>query len=267
MTKIKIVGIIILALSLALAMVSGYISNHNKVNNSLLETINQQKAFTQEISKNIFYIYKNKNGSITQLDKSIKSFLNNMDKRDNTLDEVPSEEIKKQSKKIVLLWNKFYLDVQKFRNQNKISSPYINIIVERTVRDIYATNLKLIYEFDKLIFIHQGYFHDIVHNYRLLQYFLFFILVLSLVYLIIYISKATSNLDFLIKKIDKSIVSIDQIENNVEEFLETIDTTNNDIELTKKEDAVIESLEELMNSSIRLKQLKIDLDNLIKLKD
>jgi len=61
------------------------------------------------------------------------------------------------------------------------------------------------------------------------------------------------------KKIDTSILSIDQIESEAEDFLENI-------ELTKEEDTVIQSLDELMNSSIKLKKLKIDLDNLIKLK-
>ena len=174
MNKIKIVGMIVLILSISLAMLSSYISNENKVNNKLLETINKQKEFTQEISKNIFYIYKNKNSSTAQLDESIKNFLENMRNRDNTLNEIPSKDIKKQSDKIVVLWNKFYLDVQKFRNQNKISSPYGSILLEKTVNNIYTINLKLIVEFNKLILIHKGYFHNVLHNHRVLQYTLFF---------------------------------------------------------------------------------------------
>ena len=42
---------------------------------------------------------------------------------------------------------------------------------------------------------------------------------------------------------------------------------NNEIdkELTKKEDALIQSLEELTNVTSKLKNLKIDLDNLVSL--
>ena len=63
MNKIKVSGIIIFSLLIALLMVSKNISDHTKINNNLLETINKQKGFTQEIAKNIFYIYKNKNSS------------------------------------------------------------------------------------------------------------------------------------------------------------------------------------------------------------
>ncbi len=265
MNKIKVVGIIIFILSVALAILFQYISNQNRININLLKTINQQKAFTQEISKNIFYIYKNKNSSTAQLEESIKKFLHNMSVRDNTLNEVPSPLIKKQSNKIVILWNKFYLDVQNFRNQTKVTTAYTNILLEKTVTNIYATNLKLIVEFDKLILIHQKYFHDILYSYRIIQYILFFILLVLLGFFLTYIFKATNNISFLIKKIDNTIKSIDQIENNVESVLESIE--DNSDEVIKNEDAVIESLEELISSQIKLKNLQIDLENLIKLKN
>jgi len=320
MNKIKIVGIIVVLLSITLAMLSSYISNENKVNSNLLETINKQKAFTQEISKNIFYIYKNKNTSTKQLEESIRSFLANMNNRDNTLNEIESKDIKKQSKRIVVLWNKFYLDVQKFRTQYKISSPYSSILLEKTVNNIYNINLSLIVEFNKLILIHQGYFHNILHNYRILQYSLFLIMSILLIYLftqikviIAFIQKfsktskelienssiskltplepekgnedvqiATDNFNFLVKKINNSIEyshssiahtskSLEQIEDNIEEFLTLLNTMDEnkeiDVEMTKKEDAVIQSLDELMNITAALDNLQSDLENLIKLKN
>jgi len=155
MNKVKIIGVIILIVTIALAIISYYLSEQNQLNTNILKTINLQKAFTQEISKNIFYIYKNKNKSTIQLEKSIENFLNNMDKRDNTLIKIESNAIKQQSDKIVLLWNKFYLDVQKFRTQSKTITTYSNIILEQTVKNIYNVNLSLIIEFDKLMLLHQ----------------------------------------------------------------------------------------------------------------
>ena len=260
MSKLKIAGIMIFLLCLGLAIISKNIIDHTGLNNTLLETINKQKAFTQEISKNIFYIYKNKSCSTKQLDKSIKSFLENMAKRDNTLEQVSSPLIKNQSDKIVILWNMFYLDVQKFRDQTKITTPYSSIVLEKTVHDIYSENLKLIVEFDKLISLHSSSFHEEHHIHKLIQYGLFFLLLVVLSYFLFYISRATNNFNNLMKKIDNSIKSIDQIETNVEDILE-------DIELTEKEDAIIEALDELMISSIKLKKLKIDLENLNKLKN
>ena len=265
MNKIKIVGIIIFLLSISLAVISQYISDQNRINSNLLEDINRQKSFTQEMSKNIFYIYKNKNSSTTQLDKSLKSFFNNMSKKENRLNKISSKQIENQSDKIVLLWNKFYLDVQKFRDQNKFTTPYTSILLEQTVKDIYNGNLKLVVEFDKFILIHKNFFQSKFYLYKNIQYILFLILLISLSFFLAYIFKATNNIDLLIKKINNTVKSIDQIENNVENFLESIDES--DTELIKKEDAVIESLEELISSQIKLKNLQLDLENLIKLKN
>ncbi len=260
MNKIKIAGIIIFIVSVALAFVSKNISDHTRLNNNLLETINKQKAFTQEISKNIFYIYKNKNSSTKQLNDSIKNFLDNTNNREDRLKDISSDKIKIQSQKIVGLWNKFYLDVQKFREKSKITTPYTNMILEKTVNHIYLINLKLIFEFDKLISLHKDYFYNTHYTHKFIQYSLFFILLIVLIYFLVYISKATSNFDILMKKIDNSIKSIDQIENQAENILE-------DVELTKDEDTIIQALDELMISSIKLKKLKIDLENLNNLKN
>ena len=260
MTKLKITGIIIFLLCLILAVVSKNISDHNKSHNLLLETINNQKAFTQEISKNIFYIYKNNNSSTKQLEDSIKKFLNNLSKREIFLEEVKSLLIEKKSAEIVLLWNKFYLDVQKFRYQIKVITPYTNVILEKTVNDIYLENLTLIEEFNKLISLHHKHFYDKLFIGKTLQYCLFFILLIAFSYFLFYISKTSNNLDILMKKIDHSIKSIDQIEDTAEHILDNI-------EFTQKEDAIIEALDVLMISSLKLKKLKIDLESLNKLKD
>ncbi len=265
MNKIKIAGIILFIVTVALVFVSINIGEHNKINNNLLEIINKQKAFTQEVSKNIFYIYKNKNTSIAQLNHSIKEFLQNMDTK-SKLEDISSDKVKKQNKKIVILWNEFYLNVQKFREQNQANTPYIGIVLEKTVKQIYTINLKLIVEFDNLILLTNKDFYNEHYSHKLIQYFLFLIFFILLVILLSYIFKATSKIDFLIKKIDNTIKSIEQIENNAQDVLESIDNNENN-ELIKEEDAVIESLEELISSQLKLKKLQKDLENLIKLKN
>ncbi|MEA2019539.1 MAG: hypothetical protein U9N59_13955 [Campylobacterota bacterium] len=259
MNKIKIAGILIFLISITLVVVSKNIIDHTKINNNLLETINKQKAFTQEISKNIFYIYRNKNASTKQLDDSIKEFLKNMENRENILEIITSPKIKLQSKKILILWNKFYLDVQKFRDNSKIDTPYTKIILENIVKTVYSDNLNLIVEFDILISLHGEHFNKEHSFHKFIQYSLFAMLILVLIYFLIYISRTSNNIDVLMKRIDDSIKSIDNIENSAEDILD-------DIELTKDEDIIIEALDELMISSNKLKKLKIDLENLTKLK-
>jgi len=317
MTKIKIVGAVVFTLSITLAVLFSYVSHKSKISNNLLDTINQQKAFTQEISKNIFYIYKNQNASTAQLDSSIKSFITNVNKRDQKLDGVDSVAIKEQSAKILLLWNTFYLKVQNFRDLNKNATTYSSIILEKLVNNIYNINLDLVIEFDKLIKIYQKELQSTLDIYKDIEYSLFFLLVISLVYLftqikeiLIFIQKflitskkiisnssikdlepiknesnssnaslsdATDNFNFLINKINDSVLyssksiehsykSLELVEKNIEDLLELLYTMENnkdlDKDLTKKEDVIIQSLEELTTSAQNLRELKIDLDNL-----
>ena len=316
MNKIKIVGVLVFVLSIILAILSSSISKSNTLNNEILDTINEQKAFTQEISKNIFYIYKNKNASSAQLDYSINRFVSNINDRNKILTQVSSLDIKKENETIVLLWNEFYLYVQKFRDKSKVTSVYSNIILEDLVNKIYTINLKLVVEFDKLINLHHDYYDAKQEDIKNIQYMLFLLLIVLLIYLftqvkivISFVQKflntskniitnssikdleyievekntdevveAANNFNFLVDKINKSIefssksienssISLEVCEKNTEELLELLNEMHEneeiDDELTKKEDALILSLEELSNSARNLKNLKIDLDNLI----
>jgi hypothetical protein len=139
MNKIKIVSLLIFLLSIALTVVSIYIAQQNKIEIQVLNTINNQKALTQEISKNIFYIYKKQVGNGTQLKNSIQDFMLKTSDSEKELNEISS--ISVQNNKIIELWNKFYLSVQQFRDMNKVTSMYSNIILEKVVNNIYNTNL------------------------------------------------------------------------------------------------------------------------------
>ena len=318
MTKIKIVGALIFTLSIVLAILFNHVSEKSKISNNLLDTINQQKAFTQEIAKNIFYIYKNPTASSSQLDDSIKSFISNMNNKENRLDGVDSVAIKKQSAEILVLWNSFYLEVQNFRDLSKTTIAYSNIILEKLVNNIYKTNLDLVVEFNKLIDMHHAEVQSTLTIYKNIEYALFSLLLLLLVYLFTQVkeilsfiqkflttskkirsnssikelepikeennssnttlSDATNNFNFLVNKINDSVEhssqsiehsykSLELVEKNIEDLLKLLYTMEDDKgidkELTKKEDAIIQSLEELTTSAENLKELKVDLDNLI----
>ena len=304
MNKIKIVGALIFILSIVLAVLFNYTSKENINHDKLIQTINEQKSFTQEISKNIFYIYKNKDNSTIRLDESVKHYLKHIANKQQTL----------KNKELIKLWNTFYLHVQQFRDHMKVISPYSTVLLEKNVNTIYNTNLKLIFEFNKLIKI-QKEKHTKEHIiFKTTQYILFIILVLLLLFLftqlktlIAFIQKflftsksiisnstikelepidiqknsgdvstASNNFNALITKIDNSIInssksinhsyeSLEIVELHVEELLDFVYEMNNtkqDKELRKKEDAIIQALEELSSTSFKLKQLKNDLANL-----
>jgi len=306
MQRIKIVGALIFTLSMTLALLFNHTSKESSLHNDFINTMSQQKDFTQEISKNIFYIYKNPNSSTQSLDNSIKKFLSNIKNEEQVLE---------KSTQIIKLWNNFYLHVQHFRDQINNKSLYSNLLVEKSVKDIYNTNLELIVEFDKIIIAKQIDFDKKQNIYKLIQYMLFTLLVLLLIYVftqlktimafmqkfllaskaiisnssikelkpieiddgISDISQAKDNFNTLVQKINDSIKyssnsiehsfkSLEIVEQNIEDLVGLIYTMNEnarDKELIKKEDAVIQSLEELSSMTMGLKSLKNDLENLI----
>ena len=306
MNKIKIVGAFIFIFSISLAFIFNYTSKENIIHKNFINSIKEQKSFTQDISKNIFYIYKNQNQDTKMLDKNIKAYLDNVLNSNHHL--YRTDNINK-------LWNKFYLHVQHFRDKIKVRSPYSNILLEKEVNNIYTTNLQLIMEFDKLIKKEQSKFEKKQNIFITLQYILFIGLVLLLLYiftqlksLVLFvqeflfkskkiiddssikeleplniddtnqdISIAEDNFNTLVNKINKNVnnstkflnhstKSIELLELHVEELLNFIYEMNNnktDDELRKKEDAIIQSLEELSDAKVKLKNLKDDLDDLI----
>jgi len=313
MNKIKVIGLFVFLISFSLSIVTLYINNQNSIEAKAIDTINKHKAFTQEISKTIFYIYKNKKIDI-KLEDSIKQFLVNT--RDDNIDSISFYETTIQKDKIQKSWNKFYLMVENFRKINRVKNAYTNIILEQTVNDIYNLNLSLIFEFDKLIKIQQTSFKNKLTNIRNLQYILFFTLLTLLLYLftqlktlISFIQKflhtskniidnstikglkqidiasnnaetslASNNFNLIVEKIDNSLQNattsveqthklLEEVEVNIESMLELFyEMTHNEIrdkEITKKEDAVIEALEQLITTRALLHNLKNDLNNLI----
>jgi len=316
MNKIKIISALIFVLSVILALYSKHIAEENDASLTLLKAINEQKAFTQEISKNIFYIYNNKHASTQQLDASIKSFVANVNKKEEILEDLDNADIRDQIQKIIVLWNRFYLLVQKFRDVSQVHNGYTNIILQKLVNQIYNANLDLIVAFDRLITMHKQYFDKSKKKNRIIQITLFVTLLLLLVYLFTQlkgllgfiqkflktsksiikkstvkgvqpietegnvqdVSEAANDFNFLVQNINESITyaeksiqgsvdALEDVEEKIENLIELIaamqTSENIDKELLKKEDVLIETLDELSLSSNKLKSLKKDISSLI----
>jgi hypothetical protein len=317
MTKIKIVGALVFIVSIILTIFFNNVSQKNKISNTILNSINQEKALTQEISKNIFYMYKKNDTSDFQLKNTIKSFFANIDNKEEILNQINSQAIEDQNQKILVLWNKFYLKVEKFRNLHTVNTPYSRTLLENLVNDIYKINQELIQEFDRLIALHQQELEDDIARDKYIEYTLFFVLVISLLYLFtqmkqilsfiqkfsliskkiinnpsiknlepieeqkltnkslhdatknfnLLIGQLNSSVDHSVESIEHSCQSLEVVEKNIEDVLEFIytmeDEASLDKDLTKKEDIIIQSLEELTTSMQNLRKLKSDLNNLI----
>ncbi|WP_297433239.1 hypothetical protein [Sulfurimonas sp.] len=270
MNKIKILSLLIFILALVLAIYSKQLSQENDINLEILKTINEQKAFTQEISKNIFYIYNNRNASTNQLDESVNSFVENVNHKNEILKELDSQKITKQTKKILLLWNNFYLLVQKFRDLSKVHNAYSNIILEKLMSDIYKANVDLVVEFNKLIRIHKEYFDGVKKQDRAIQIILFLVLLVLLIYfftqlkeLLLFIQKFLDTSKNIIQK--STVKGIHPIE--VTSTSEDVSHALNDFNfLIQKINKSIDYSENSIQNSIKsLEDIEVNIEDLIEL--
>ena len=296
MHKIKVVGGFIFLLSIILALLSNFIATQNQTNSNVLNFINEQKAFTQEISKSIFYSYRNGEKHTKILDETIKKYLENAELNENEFT---------QNRHIAMLWNIFYADVQKFRTQQKVSTGYNPVITAKLVNRIYHNNVLLVNEFDKLIDVKQEKYHTDIDEYKQTEYLLFGVLILLLIYLFTQIraiiefiqkfsktsrniienssieglepmeeleqeelKEATRNYNHLVEKINSSIdystqsmeqttKSLEQVAQNIEDFMELLSTMQDD-----ESDELFEKEDAVIDSLESLMRLRKKLKNL-----
>jgi len=301
MKRIKIVGILVFFLSLLLALLSYHISTENRVNLNDLTVLNEQKAFTQEISKSIFYSYRNNTNISEMLDSTTAKFIA---KNSSRLSTDPD---------ILKRWNSFYADVTKFRKAEEVKTAYSTLVTEKLVNRIYHNNVMLVNELNQLIEDKKSIATHNSERYKKIQYLLFFLLILLLIYLFTQVRliieliqkfsktskkiienstiqglkpialeegdndlrEVTLNYNHLVEKIDNSIFqstqsmeqttkSLEEVAKNIENFMELLSTIHDDESerLFEQEDAVIDSLETIMRLRRKLKYLQKDLNTL-----
>jgi len=302
MNRIKVVGGLIFILSVALAILSNSIAKQNRANIISLERITDQKAFTQEVAKSIFYLYQKRDSSSKIIEESISKFL----ERDKEIF---------YNQKITKLWNRFYAKVAQFRKEQTLLTPYSSIVSDRVVNDIYNINIELIVAFDRLIETKESAYHQSIEKFKKIQRVLFISLIILLIYLFtqvreviefihkfsktsnsiiqnstikgvepleiktkeIELKEITQNYNHLVERINSSIEhssksinittkSLEEVEQNIENFMELLATMEDkqSDEVFKKEDVVIEVLEKLGSLNETLKQLRVELDGLVK---
>ncbi len=235
MNRIKIIGGLVFLLSIVLAWHSSFIAQQNRINSSTMVFISEQKAFTQEISKSIFYIYRNGESSLEALDQTVKKYIENASINDA---EIPKNRF------ITTLWNLFYADVQNFRDQQRVATGYNSVITAKLVNRIYHNNVLLINEFDQLMLLKQDEYHKKLEGYKRIQYLLFVILLALLIYLFTQVHLV---IEF-IQKFSKASKNI--IENSTIQGLKPIVIADDDMllkEATENHNYMVEKI----NSAIK----------------
>jgi len=174
MKGIKIVGGVIFILSIVLILYASFIAEQNRIYQARVVFISEQKAFTQEISKSIFYLYRNRKQDDTHLNSIVKKYLDNLSSNEGAFT---------QSREIVTLWNRFYADVQRFRDQQEVQTGYDSLLMPKLVNRIYQNNLLLVEQFEQRLKEEQASHNEMMRRYHGLQYGLFMVLLGLLLYL------------------------------------------------------------------------------------
>ena len=319
-TKIKFIGVLFIVLMTSIIATTIYLNEKNKKDALIINVAGKQRMLTQNISKNIFYLYHNNNDSYSELESSTIEFIYNLNslKDGNTLigiPKAPKDEIAKQLSKVEILWNNFHKNIDEFKILNQNNDKNNEAILKNIVNSVYSTNTILLTEVDNLVSMYTTYTEQKSDYLRYIQY----LFALIIIFLIIYsfsqlksmeenakrffeeskrimqnannellvpikieaekeIVEATDTINCFIDKINSAMTysanAIEQsknasikLEEITDEFDKVIDELTNSADISKQlnksEDIVIQSQENLMNSTKKLQELKNELDKLL----
>ena len=319
-TKIKFIGILFIVLMTSIIATTIYLNEKNKKDALLINIAGKQRMLTQNISKNIFYIYHNNTDSFSELDTSTIEFIYNLNslKDGNSLigiSKVPNDEIAKQLAKVEVLWNIFHKNINEFKDLIQKSDKNNDAVLKSIVTSVYSNNTILLSEVENLVSMYTIYTEKKSDYLRYIQYIFAIIIIFLMIYsfsqlksmeenakrffeeskrimenddneLLVPIKieaeeeivEATDTINCFINKINSAMTySANTIEHSknasikleeiTDEFDKIIDELTNSADISKQlntsEDIVIQSQENLMNSTKKLQELKNELDKLL----
>lgn len=319
-TKIKFIGILFLVLMTSIISTTIYLNSKSKKDALIINVAGKQRMLTQNISKNIFYLYYIKDGVHTELDNSVLEFIYNLNslKDGNNLigiEKAPTDLIAKQLAKVEIMWNTFYQNIENFQKLNNKEDVVSQNELKKTIEAIYNTNTTLLNEVDNLVSMYTTYSEEKMNYLKYAQYFFALIIIALIIYSFSQLKameenakrfleeskkiieqdideplspikieaeneivEATNTLNCFIQKINSAVTysanAIEQsknasqkLEELSEEFDLIIDGLKNSADISKQlnksEDIVIQSQEDLVNSTKRLQELKNELNKIL----
>ena len=272
-TKIKIIGILFALLMTSIIATTIYLNNKNEKDAMIINIAGKQRMLTQNISKNIFYLYSNPKSSQNELDSSIEEFIYNLEslKGGNSLSklkESPNIQIDRQMLQIEYLWSIFYQNIVKFKEliQNNSNKQELQNIVNI----IYETNPELLYEVDALVSLHTINSEQKIRFLKNSQYFFAILILFLIIYSFLELKTMEKNALRFLEESKKVM------EQNFEEPLKPlkIEAEGELVEasnifnrfLNKINSAIIDSnsaLEQSKNASYKLEEISNEFDEII----
>ena len=272
-TKIKVIGILFALLMTSIIATTIYLNNKNEKDAMIINIAGKQRMLTQNISKNIFYLYSNPKSSQNELDTSIEEFIYNLEslKGGNSLGklkESPNIQIDRQMLQIEYLWSIFYQNIVKFKEliHNNTNQKELQNIVNI----IYETNPELLYEVDALVSLHTINSEQKIRFLKNSQYFFAILILFLIIYSFLELKTMEKNALRFLEESKKVM------EQNFEEPLKPlkIEAEGELVEasnifnrfLNKINSAIIDSnsaLEQSKNASYKLEEISNEFDEII----
>jgi nitrate/nitrite-specific signal transduction histidine kinase len=274
-TKIKLIGILFLILMVSIITTTIYLNDKSRKDAMVINIAGKQRMLTQNISKNIFYLYQNQNSSFLELENSTIEFIYNLNSlKDGNeiigIKKAPTYEILNQISKVEVLWNTFYQNINKFKEliDNKNINSEINL--KEIVNNIHLQNTILLEEVDNLVSLYTLYSEQKSNYLRYAQYFFALIIILLFIYSFSQLKAMEENAKRFLEESKRIIeeegdgllipIKIDA-EN---EIIEATDTINRFIEkinsaMTYSTNAV----EQSKNASLKLEEISDEFDKII----
>ena len=272
-TKIKVIGILFALLMTSIIATTIYLNNKNEKDAMIINIAGKQRMLTQNISKNIFYLYSNPKSSQNELNSSIEEFIYNLEslKGGNSLSklkESPNIQIDRQMLQIEYLWSIFYQNIVKFKEliQNNSNKQELQNIVNI----IYETNPELLYEVDALVSLHTINSEQKIRFLKNSQYFFAILILFLIIYSFLELKTMEKNALRFLEESKKVM------EQNFEEPLKPlkIEAEGELVEasnifnrfLNKINSAIIDSnsaLEQSKNASYKLEEISNEFDEIV----
>lgn len=274
-TKVRFIGILFILLMTCIIATTIHLNEKNKKDALIINIAGKQRMLTQNISKNIFYLYHNNNASYSELDSSTIEFiynLNSLKDGNNLIDisKAPTEEIVKQIHKVEILWDNFNKRINDFKELTQKRDTQNEVILKNIVNAIYDTNTPLLNEVDNLVSMYTTYSEQKSDYVRYIQYIFALIIIFLIIYSFSELKVVEGNAKRFFEE-SKRIMENDSNEPLIpmkieaeKEIVEATDTINCFIE--KVNSAMTYSanaIEQSKNASIKLEEITDEFDKVI----
>lgn len=185
--KIKILGGLISIFILTVLMTVIHLNDKNKKDALMINIVGKERMLTQQISKNIFYLYQAEKKDFTELNLASSEFIYNLHtlkygNKNLAIVQTPTENIKKQIFKVEGLWNVFFKEINLFKKTIIKNDEKSKLTSKKTMQIIYNSNNQILEEVDILVSLYTSYAEKKSNYVKKFQYSSTLLILLLLAY-------------------------------------------------------------------------------------